>query len=128
MQVMETGCFIQYNKEGTKGSSGNKGDTIRIEDYTFVGGDFKAALNILQMQPIGALLHVFQEYWDIKKGDIYRGPTSNNTKYCGFHAVFIVDAFMINEDFIFWCDSSSSKHIHDGVYIMVSFNYENERI
>ncbi|WZZ03629.1 hypothetical protein YC2023_089550 [Brassica napus] len=53
-----------------KGSSGNKGDTIRIEDYTFVGGDFKAALNILQMQPIGALLH----------GDIYRGPTSNNTK------------------------------------------------
>lgn len=50
-----------------EGSSGNKGDTIRIEDYTFVGGDFKAALNILQMQPIGALLHVFQEYWDIKK-------------------------------------------------------------
>ncbi|CAN6871706.1 unnamed protein product [Brassica oleracea var. botrytis] len=49
MQVLEIGFFIQYNKEGTKGSPGEGGDMIRIEDYTFVGGDFKAALNILQM-------------------------------------------------------------------------------
>ncbi|CAF2158717.1 unnamed protein product, partial [Brassica napus] len=103
------------------------GDTIRIEDYTFVGEDFKAALNILQMKLIGVSLYVFQQYWGIKKGDIYRGPTSNNTKYYGFHVVLIVDAFMINGDLVFWCKSSSGKHIHDGGYITVSFHYENER-
>ncbi|KAG2321092.1 hypothetical protein Bca52824_014305 [Brassica carinata] len=51
-------------------------------------------------------------------GDIYCGPTS--TKYCGLHAVLIVDEFIINGELVFWCKSRSGIHLHDGVYIMVS--------
>lgn len=55
---------------------------IRIEDYTFVGGDFKAALNILQMQPIGVSLYVFQEYWSIKKVNKFERNFVFHRFYC----------------------------------------------
>lgn len=54
------------------------------------------------------------------QGDIYRGPTSNSTKYYGLHAVVVVDAFFIDGELIFWCKSSSGKQLHDEGYIMVS--------
>ncbi|XP_013750811.1 uncharacterized protein LOC106453111 isoform X2 [Brassica napus] len=122
--IMSTGVRRQGGNEETfdcvEGGSGEGEDTVRIEDYTFLGRDFKAALKRLQLQPIGASLHVFEEYWDIKKGDIYRGPTSNSTKYYGLHAVVVVDAFFIDSELIFWCKSSSGKQLHDEGYIMVS--------
>ncbi|CAN6895529.1 unnamed protein product [Brassica oleracea] len=122
--IMSTGVRRQGGNEETfdcvEGGPGEGEDTVRIEDYTFLGRDFKAALKRLQLQPIGASLHVFEEYWDIKKGDIYRGPTSNNTKYYGLHAVVVVDAFFIDGELIFWCKSSSGKQLHDEGYIMVS--------
>ncbi|WZZ79965.1 hypothetical protein YC2023_100537 [Brassica napus] len=135
--IMSTGVRRQGENEEifdcVKGGPGEGGDTVRIEDYTFLGGDFKAALKRLQLQPIGASVHVFQEYWSIKKGDIYRGPTSNKTKYCGLHALIIVDAFLIDGELIFWCKSSSGKHFHDGGYVMVAaaimvmgLHYEDE--
>ncbi|CAN6895497.1 unnamed protein product [Brassica oleracea] len=137
--IMSTGVRRQGENEEifdcVKGGPGEGGDTVRIEDYTFLGGDFKAALKRLQLQPIGASVHVFQEYWSIKKGDIYRGPTSNRTKYCGLHALIIVDAFLIDGELIFWCKSSSGKHFHDGGYVMVAaaimvmgLHYEDERM
>ena len=68
---MSTGVRRQGGNEETfdcvEGGSGEGEDTVRIEDYTFLGRDFKAALKRLQLQPIGASLHVFEEYWDIKK-------------------------------------------------------------
>ncbi|KAL0651147.1 hypothetical protein Bca4012_093838 [Brassica carinata] len=122
--IMSTGVRRQGGNEETfdcvEGGPGEGEDTVRIEDYTFLGRDFKAALKRLQLQPIGASLHVFEEYWDIKKGDIYRGPMSNSTKYYGLHAVVVVDAFFIDGDLIFWCKSSSGKQLHDEGYIMVS--------
>ncbi|KAG5391020.1 hypothetical protein IGI04_032561 [Brassica rapa subsp. trilocularis] len=122
--IMSTGVRRQGGNEETfdcvEGGPGEGEDTVRIEDYTFLGKDFKAALKRLQLQPIGASLHVFEEYWDIKKGDIYRGPTSNSTKYYRLHAVVVVDAFFIDGELIFWCKSSSGKQLHDEGYIMVS--------
>lgn len=135
--IMSTGVRRQGENEEifdcVKESPGEGGGKVRIEDYTFLGEDFKAALKRLQLQPIGASVHVFQEYWSVKKGHIYRGPTSNNTEYCGLHALIIVDAFLIDGELIFWCKSSIGKHFHDGGYIMVAaaimvmgLHYEDE--
>lgn len=69
--IKSTGVRRQGGNEETfscvEGGPGEGGDTVTIEDYTFLGEDFKAALRRLRVQPIGASVHVFQEYWNIKK-------------------------------------------------------------
>lgn len=52
--------------------------------------------------------------------EIYRGPTSDNSRFEALHGVTIVDAFLMNGELVFWCKSSHGPKSHDKGYILVS--------
>ncbi|CAH8290410.1 unnamed protein product [Eruca vesicaria subsp. sativa] len=124
--IRDHGVTVQRGAGGdsfncvTDQPKGRNEKKIKIAGFRFMGNDLPQALKSLEKQPIGATLVIFSDYWKIRKGEIYRGPTSDNSRYEGLHGMTIVDAFLLNGELVFWCKSSHGTECHDKGYVLVS--------